>query len=125
VQGGNQDAGGGGFVGPGGVRFSLPDAGTLTRIAAILLALLLVALAVAARYLRPRTVMGVWQRTLVLARLAGAPVLGGIVETPGLLERLELQHDHALGLPIAFQHLHRTAAHAHLGAVRLQLRRQP
>ncbi len=79
-RGGNQDAGGGGFVGPGGVRFTLPDAGTLTRIAGILLALLLVAAAVAARYLRPRTVMGVWQRTLVLARLAGAARQPG--ETP-------------------------------------------
>ena len=58
----------------GGSPFSLrvPDAGTLTKIFGVLLALLLLALGAAARYLRPRTVMTVWKRTHLLARLAGA-----------------------------------------------------
>jgi Transglutaminase-like superfamily/Domain of unknown function (DUF4129) len=82
--GGNQDAGGGG-IGPSGFRFHVPDAATLTRIVGILLALLLLLAALAARYLRPRSVMGVWKRTLVLARLAGADVRPG--ETPLELSR--------------------------------------
>jgi hypothetical protein len=45
-----------------------------------LLALLLLLFAGIARYLRPRTVMGVWTRTLILARLAGAEPRPG--ETP-------------------------------------------
>jgi len=56
------------------------DANTLTRIVAIIVAVLLLMLAVAARYLRPRTVMTVWRRTLALARLAGAERRPG--ETP-------------------------------------------
>jgi hypothetical protein len=77
---GGQIAGGPKGGGPAGIAFRVPDAGTLTTIAGILLALLLIALAAAARYLRPRTVMKVWKRTLVLARLAGADRRAG--ETP-------------------------------------------
>ena len=65
--------------------FRVPDAGTLTKIAAALLALLLLLAAVGSRYLRPRTVMGVWKRTLVLARLAGAEIQPA--ETPHELSR--------------------------------------
>jgi transglutaminase-like putative cysteine protease len=60
--------------------FSIPDAGTLTTVVAVLLAVVLVILAAAARYLRPRSVMGVWKRTLALAQLAGAK--RGPGETP-------------------------------------------
>jgi len=83
--GGNQDSGGGAGFGPSGFRFHLPDATTLTRIVGVLLALLLVLAALVARYLRPRSVAGVWKRTLVLARLAGAEVHPG--ETPLELSR--------------------------------------
>jgi len=82
--GGNQDTTGGG-IGPSGFRFHAPDATTLTRIVGILLALLLLLAAFGARYLRPRSVMGVWKRTLVLARLAGANMRPG--ETPLELSR--------------------------------------
>ena len=57
-----------------------PDAGTLTKIVGIILAIVLVLLAAIARYLRPRTVMGVWKRTLALAEMAGAKRRPG--ETP-------------------------------------------
>ena len=63
---------GGGGAGSSGFRFRIPDAGTLTKILGIFLAVILLLFAAVARYLRPRTVMGVWRRTLVLARLAGA-----------------------------------------------------
>ena len=76
--GGNQQAGGSAGGAGGGLR--VPDAGTLTRIVGVILALMLIVAAIASRYLRPRTVMGVWRRTLVLARLAGAAILPG--ETP-------------------------------------------
>jgi transglutaminase-like putative cysteine protease len=71
----------------GGSGFSLrfPDAGTLTKIIGVLLAVLLVLAAAGARYLRPRSVMMVWKRTLVLARLAGAERRTG--ETPLELAR--------------------------------------
>lgn len=68
-----------------GFRFRMPDAGTLTKIVGIVLAVLLVLFAAAARYLRPRSVMLVWKRTLVLARLAGAQRRSG--ETPYELGR--------------------------------------
>ncbi len=58
----------------------MPDAGTLVKIVGVVLAVLLVMFAAAARYLRPRSVMAVWKRTLVLARLAGAERRTG--ETP-------------------------------------------
>jgi hypothetical protein len=82
--GGNQDPGGIG-VGPGGISIRSIDAGTLTRIAAILLAILLLVLAGLTRYLRPRTVSAVWNRTLALARMAGAERRTG--ETPFELAR--------------------------------------
>jgi len=69
----------------GGSGFQIPDASTLTKIIGIALAFLLVLFAAVARYLRPRTVMGVWRRTLVLARLAGADQRPG--ETPFELGR--------------------------------------
>ena len=46
----------------------------------MLLALILVLFAAAARYLRPRTVMGVWKRMIALSELAGAKRPPG--ETP-------------------------------------------
>lgn len=68
-----------------GFKFSVPDAGTLTTIVGVLLALILVLFAGAARYLRPRTVMGVWKRMLALSELAGAKRPPG--ETPFELGR--------------------------------------
>ncbi|HEX9100198.1 MAG TPA: transglutaminase domain-containing protein [Candidatus Dormibacteraeota bacterium] len=87
VQAGKGASGGDvpGSSGGGGLAFRIPDPGTLTKIVAIVVALLLFAFAAAARYLRPRTVMGVWRRTLVLARLAGADRRVG--ETPFELGR--------------------------------------
>jgi transglutaminase-like putative cysteine protease len=69
----------------GGFSFRIPDPSTLTKIVAIVIALLLFVFAAAARYLRPRSVMGVWRRTLLLARLAGADRRVG--ETPFELGR--------------------------------------
>ncbi len=74
-----------GTAGGGGFSFRVPDPSTLTKIVAIVVALLLLVFAAAARYLRPRSVMGVWRRTLVLARLAGADQRVG--ETPFELAR--------------------------------------
>lgn len=71
--------------GGGAFKFAVPDAGTLTKIVGVLLALLLLVFAIAARYLRPRKVATVWKRTLVLARLAGAERRTG--ETPLELSR--------------------------------------
>jgi transglutaminase-like putative cysteine protease len=71
--------------GGSGIAFRLPDAGTLTKVTGILLAVLLGLFAAAARYLRPRSVMTVWKRTIVLARLAGAERRVG--ETPFELGR--------------------------------------
>jgi transglutaminase-like putative cysteine protease len=71
--------------GPGGFTLRMPDATTLIRIAAILMAIVLVLLAVAVRYLRPRSVGLAWKRTLALARLAGAERRPG--ETPNELAR--------------------------------------
>ncbi len=68
-----------------GFKFSAPDAGTLTKIMALIVAVLLIVFASVARYLRPRTVMGVWKRTLTLAGLAGAKRKPG--ETPYELGR--------------------------------------
>lgn len=74
---------------PGGqtptFSFRLPDAGTMTKIAGVILALVLLLLAGVARYLRPRTVNGVWRRTQVLAGLAGADQRPG--ETPFEMSR--------------------------------------
>jgi hypothetical protein len=81
--GGTQE-GPAGATGPG-FPFRVPDPSTLTKIIGIVLAVLLVLFATAARYLRPRSVMGVWRRTLLLARLAGADQRAG--ETPYELGR--------------------------------------
>jgi hypothetical protein len=50
------------------------------RIVGGLVAIMLLLLVAASRYLRPRNVMGVWKRTLTLASLAGAERRAG--ETP-------------------------------------------
>jgi transglutaminase-like putative cysteine protease len=67
-------------TGSGTAIFRTPDAGTLTKIVGVLLALILLLGAAVARYLRPRTVMGVWKRTLAMSELAGAKRRPG--ETP-------------------------------------------
>lgn len=73
---------------PGGFAVRIPDAGTLTTVLAVLVAMLLLLLAAASRYLRPHTVMGVWNRMLTLAHLAGAERRPG--ETPlELSQRLQ------------------------------------
>lgn len=72
---GSSVAGGGIHVG----SFTLSST-TLTRIGGLFAAVLLLLLVVALRYLRPRTVMAVWKRTLALTRLAGAEGRPG--ETP-------------------------------------------
>ena len=69
-----------GNPGSGSTIFRAPDAGTLTTIVGVLLALFLLLGAAVARYLRPRTVMGVWKRTIALSELAGAKRRTG--ETP-------------------------------------------
>jgi hypothetical protein len=55
-----------------GFRVGGLDATGITRVAAVVIAILLLLLVAGSRYLRPRTVMAVWRRMLVLARLAGA-----------------------------------------------------
>jgi transglutaminase-like putative cysteine protease len=60
--------------------FRIPDAGTTTEIIGVLLAVVLLIFAAAARYLRPRSVMGVWKRMLALSGLAGLKSRPG--ETP-------------------------------------------
>jgi transglutaminase-like putative cysteine protease len=69
-------------IGGGGLRVSgiTLDANLLTKVAAFVVAIVLLLLAIAARYLRPRSVMAVWKRMLALARLAGAERRTG--ETP-------------------------------------------
>jgi transglutaminase-like putative cysteine protease len=67
-------------TGSGTTIFRTPDAGTLTTIVGVLLALILLLAAAVARYLRPRTVMGVWKRTIAMSELAGAKRRPG--ETP-------------------------------------------
>jgi transglutaminase-like putative cysteine protease len=70
----------GSAVGGGGIRIGALDQTWLTRIGAIFVAILLLLLVLASRYLRPRTVASVWKRTLALASLAGAKRRPG--ETP-------------------------------------------
>lgn len=70
----------GSAIGGGGIHIGIIDQTWLTRIAGIFVALLLLLLVVALRYLRPRTVAAVWRRTLTLASLAGAQRRPG--ETP-------------------------------------------
>ncbi len=64
----------------GGITVASISQGTLTRILAVVVALLLLLLVAASRYLRPRTVMAVWKRMLMLASLAGVERHPG--ETP-------------------------------------------
>jgi transglutaminase-like putative cysteine protease len=71
---------GNGAIAGGGIHVGILDATALTRIAGLFAALLLVLLVLVLRYLRPRTVMAVWKRTLALTRLAGAEGRPG--ETP-------------------------------------------
>jgi transglutaminase-like putative cysteine protease len=66
--------------GPANFIFRAPDAGTLTTILGVLLALMLLVAAGVARYLRPRTVMGVWKRMITMSEMAGAKRRPG--ETP-------------------------------------------
>ena len=63
-----------------GIRVSSVSSSTATKILGGLVALLLLLFVALSRYLRPRSVMKVWKRTLVLARLAGAERRPG--ETP-------------------------------------------
>src|SRR6266851_5309191 len=70
----------GAAVGGAGIHIGALDQAWLTRIAGVFVALLLLLLVVALRYLRPRTVAAVWKRTLTLASLAGAQRRPG--ETP-------------------------------------------
>ena len=65
---------------PGGFAVRIPDASTLTTVLGVLVAMLLLLFAAVSRYLRPRTVMGVWRRMLTLAHLAGEERRPG--ETP-------------------------------------------
>jgi len=70
----------GSAIGGGGIHIGALDQTWLTRIGAVFVALLLLLLVAASRYLRPRTVAAVWKRTLTLASLAGAQRRPG--ETP-------------------------------------------
>ena len=70
----------GSAAGAGGFRVGSLDASTLSKIAGVVLAALLLFLVAVSRYLRPRSVMGVWRRALALASLAGAERRPG--ETP-------------------------------------------
>ncbi|HEV2141675.1 MAG TPA: transglutaminase domain-containing protein [Candidatus Dormibacteraeota bacterium] len=67
---------------PSGPGFSVSaiSGSAVTKVIGFLIALLLLFLVAASRYLRPRTVMSVWKRMLVLASLAGAERRSG--ETP-------------------------------------------
>ncbi|HXC79580.1 MAG TPA: transglutaminase domain-containing protein [Candidatus Acidoferrum sp.] len=71
--------------GGSGLSLRFPGAGTLSKILGVLLAFVLVLLAAAVRYLRPRSVTLAWRRALALARLAGAERRPG--ETPNELAR--------------------------------------
>lgn len=70
----------GAAVSNGGFHVASLDASALMRIGGGFIAIVLLLLVVGLRYLRPRTVMGVWKRTLTLAGLAGAQRRPG--ETP-------------------------------------------
>jgi hypothetical protein len=56
----------------GGLSVGSLGATGIMRVAGAILAVLLLLVVAAARYLRPRTVMATWRRMLMLARLAGA-----------------------------------------------------
>src|SRR2546426_833848 len=70
----------GSAAGAGGFRGGSLDAAALSKVAGGVLAALLLFLVAVSRYLRPRSVMGVWRRALALASLAGAERRPG--ETP-------------------------------------------
>jgi transglutaminase-like putative cysteine protease len=76
-RGERNDAGG---VSVGGIRVSAVDANSIMRFGGGFVAVLLLLLVALSRYLRPRSVMAVWKRTLTLANLAGAQRRPG--ETP-------------------------------------------
>lgn len=67
-------------VGGPGITVQSISGSILTKFVGVLVAVLLLALVAALRYLRPRSVMSVWKRMLVLANLAGAERRPG--ETP-------------------------------------------
>ncbi len=89
-------------VGTNQNQFRWLDSTMITRILGVLGALLLLFVGLGLRYLRPRTVMGVWRRVLVLARLAGAELQPG--ETPS-----ELDKRLGRAFPEAAPHLHSLA----------------
>src|SRR5712691_1026701 len=62
----------GSAVGGGGIHIGALDQAWLTRIAGVFVALLLLLLVFALRYMWPRTVAAVWKRTITLASLASA-----------------------------------------------------
>jgi transglutaminase-like putative cysteine protease len=64
----------------GGFRVSTVDATSLMKIVGGIVAIVLLVFVALSRYLRPRSVMGVWKRTLTLVNLAGARRRPG--ETP-------------------------------------------
>jgi hypothetical protein len=70
----------GGAPAGSGLRVGSLDAAALTKIFGVMVAIFLLFLVAASRYLRPRTVMAVWRRALALASLAGAERRPG--ETP-------------------------------------------
>ncbi len=69
-----------GGSGGGGFRVTSISGSVITKALGVLVALLLILLVVALRYLRPRSVMSVWRRMLMLAEMAGAERRPG--ETP-------------------------------------------
>ncbi|HET9782041.1 MAG TPA: transglutaminase domain-containing protein [Candidatus Dormibacteraeota bacterium] len=88
-------------VGAAGPSFSVStfSGSILTKVVGVFVALLLVLLVVLLRYLRPRSVMSVWKRVLMLANLAGAERRPG--ETP-----LELGRRLERAFPEAAQPMH-------------------
>jgi transglutaminase-like putative cysteine protease len=67
-------------VGGPGITVQSISGSLLSKVIGVLVALLLLSLVAVLRYLRPRSVMSVWKRMLVLAHLAGAERRPG--ETP-------------------------------------------
>lgn len=76
--------------GSGPAIFRSPDAATVGTILGVLLAIVLLVVAGVVRYLRPRTVMGVWKRMIAMSELAGAQRRPG--ETPLELGRRLQRH---------------------------------
>ena len=84
---------------PTGSPLRFVDASMVIRLLGLLGALLLFVVALGFRYLRPRTVAGVWRRVLTLARIAGAELSPG--ETPH-----EVDKRLSNAFPEAAPHLH-------------------